>query len=125
MLSVFNSITLLKFSELSFNFMDRVFFEVMEFSFIQNSLIYIYAEIFEMNEMTVDEIFSECFNIPVSDVNDNIEYKEIEKWDSLNHLRFTAKLEEVFDIDLDMDEITEMSSVKKIREILKRYGVES
>ena len=75
--------------------------------------------------MTVDEIFSECFNIPVSDVNDEIQYQEIEKWDSVNHLRFTAKLEEKFDIELDMDEITDMSSVKKIKEILKGHGIDS
>jgi len=75
--------------------------------------------------MTVNEIFSKVFNIPVSDVTDDIKYQEIEKWDSVNHLRFTAKLEEVYDIELDMDEITEMSSVKKIKEILKGHGVQS
>ncbi len=75
--------------------------------------------------MTVDEIFSQCFNIPVSDVNEDIQYQEIEKWDSVNHLRCTAKLEEKFDIELDMDEITDMSSVKKIKEILKGHGIDS
>ncbi len=63
--------------------------------------------------MTVNEIFSECFNIPISDVEDDIKRQEIEKWDSVNHLRFTAKLEKVFNLELDMDEITDLSSVKK------------
>ncbi len=73
--------------------------------------------------MTIEQIFSECFNIPVEQVHDNIKYQEIEKWDSLNHLKFTARLEEVYDIELDMDDIINMSSVKKIRDILQNYGV--
>ena len=75
--------------------------------------------------MTIEEIFSECFNVPMDEIHDDIQYQEIEKWDSLNHLRFTSRLEEAFDIELDMDDIVEMSSLRKIKEILKKYGVES
>ena len=75
--------------------------------------------------MTIEDIFSECFGISVKQVHDDIKYQEIEKWDSLNHLRFTAKLEEVYDIELDMDDIIDMSSVQKIKEILQNYGVKS
>ena len=74
--------------------------------------------------MTIEQIFSECFNIPISEVNDSIQYQGIEKWDSLNHLKFTVKLEEEYNIDLDMDDIIDMSSVKRIKEILKEnYGI--
>lgn len=73
--------------------------------------------------MTIEQIFSECFNIPLEQVHDDIKYQEIEKWDSLNHLKFTARLEEVYGIELDMDDIINMSSVKKIKEILHNYGV--
>ena len=76
--------------------------------------------------MKVEEIFSECFGIPVAEVNDDIQYQSIEKWDSLNHLRFTTMLEEEFDIELDMDDIIDMSSVAKVKEILSsNYGVEN
>lgn len=74
---------------------------------------------------TIEEVFSQCFDIPVDQVNDGIKYQEIEKWNSLNHLRFTTKLEDTFDIELDMDEITDMSSVAKIKEILAGHGVTS
>lgn len=75
--------------------------------------------------MTIEEIFNECFDIETSKVTDELKYREIEKWDSLNHLKMTNRLEEVFDIELDMDEIIEMSSVGKIKEILRGYGVEA
>lgn len=73
--------------------------------------------------MNVETIFSECFDIPAEQVHDDIQYQGIEKWDSLNHLKFTSRLEEVYDIELDMDDIINMSSVKKIKEILQKYGV--
>ncbi|MEL6820471.1 MAG: acyl carrier protein [Calditrichota bacterium] len=75
--------------------------------------------------MTIEEIFNECFDIETEKVTDELKYREIEKWDSLNHLKMTNRLEEVFDIELDMDEIIEMSSVGKIKEILRGYGVEA
>lgn len=75
--------------------------------------------------MTIEEIFNECFDIETEKVTDELKYREIEKWDSLNHLKMTNRLEEVYDIELDMDEIIEMSSVGKIKEILRGYGVEA
>ncbi len=57
------------------------------------------------------------FHIPVSDITDGIKYQEIEKWASINHLKFTAKLEEKFYIELDMHEIADMSRLK----ISKRF----
>ena len=75
--------------------------------------------------MTIEDIFNECFDIESEKVTDELKYRELEKWDSLNHLKMTNRLEEVFDIELDMDEIIEMSSVGKIKEILRGYGVEA
>ena len=72
--------------------------------------------------MTVEQIFSECFDIPAEKVTDDIQYQGIEKWDSLNHL---SRLEDEFDIELDMDDIIDMSSVAKIKEILRRYEVDA
>lgn len=74
--------------------------------------------------MNIESVFAEVFGLKAEDVTDDIQYQSIEKWDSLNHLRFTSRLEEVFDIDLDMDDIIDMSSVARIKEILREnYGV--
>lgn len=73
----------------------------------------------------LEEIFSKCFDIPAKEVHDGIEYQSIESWDSLNHLEFASMVEEEFDIELDMDEIIDMSSVGKIREILRNHGVDA
>lgn len=71
-----------------------------------------------------EKIFAEFFEIPEEDIHDDIKYQEIEKWDSLNHLNFVSKLEEKYDIELDMDDIIDMSSVKKMKEILQKYKVQ-
>ena len=70
-----------------------------------------------------EKLFADFFDIQESDVNDDIKYQEIEKWDSINHLNFVSKLEEEYDIELDMDEIIDMSSVGKIKEILRKHDV--
>ncbi len=45
-------------------------------------------------------------------------------WDSVAHMALVAELEDRFGIDLDADDIVEMSSYAKSIEILRRYGVE-
>jgi len=70
-----------------------------------------------------EKLFGEFFGIPEQEVHDDIKYQEIENWDSLNHLNFVSKLEEEYKVEFDMDEIIDMSSVKKIKEILKKHNV--
>jgi len=70
-----------------------------------------------------EHFFSDFFGINERDVRDEIKYQGIEKWDSLNHLNFVSKLEEKYGIELDMDEITDMNSVGRIKDILRKHGV--
>ena len=44
--------------------------------------------------------------------------------DSIGHMTLVAAIEAAFDVTLGTDDIIDMSSVKKAREILKTYGVE-
>ncbi|MBM4217513.1 MAG: acyl carrier protein [Gammaproteobacteria bacterium] len=53
----------------------------------------------------------------------NLAYQSIEEWDSLGHMQLIGELEEAFDIELDIDDITDFSDYKKGKEILQRYGV--
>ena len=51
-------------------------------------------------------------------------YGESEKWDSVAHMTLVATLEDGFDIMLDMDDIIDLSSFEKGKEILAKYAVE-
>lgn len=54
---------------------------------------------------------------------EGLEYQSIESWDSVGHMGLIAELEEVFDIMMDTDDIIDLSSYKKGKEILGKYDV--
>lgn len=53
-----------------------------------------------------------------------LKYGESEQWDSVGHMTLVAALEDAFDIMMDMDDIIDLSSFEKGREILRKYDVE-
>jgi acyl carrier protein len=69
------------------------------------------------------ELIAKGLTIPAAEVTDDLTYNSIPEWDSVAHMALIAEIEEAFDIMLDTDDIVDMSSVAKIREILKKYDV--
>ena len=67
--------------------------------------------------------FSEGREVPESDVPALV-YGKSEAWDSVGHMTLVAALEDAFDIMIDMDDIIDLSSFEKGKEILKKYDVE-
>ncbi len=51
-------------------------------------------------------------------------YGESAAWDSVGHMTLIAALEDAFDIMVDMDDIIDLSSFEKGKEILAKYDVE-
>jgi acyl carrier protein len=54
---------------------------------------------------------------------DGLKYQDIPEWDSVGHMQLMATLEDVFSIELDVDDIIDFSSFKKGIEILAKYKV--
>ena len=52
-----------------------------------------------------------------------LKYQDIPEWDSVGHMGLMGDLEEVFSIELDIDDIIEFSSFEKGMEILKKYNI--
>lgn len=73
------------------------------------------------NEDKIKKIFAEAFEISEKEVNDDIAYNSYLPWDSLKHLQLVAMYEEEFGIELEMDDIIDMSTYKKVREIVMKY----
>ena len=46
--------------------------------------------------------------------SENINYNEIEEWDSIGHMTLIAALEEEFKISIETDDIVDFSSFKKV-----------
>ncbi|MFM2477255.1 acyl carrier protein [Celerinatantimonas sp. MCCC 1A17872] len=77
-----------------------------------------------MSELTpLNEVFAKALAVDVSLISDSLQYQGIVQWDSVAHMQLIAALEDSYDVMLDTDDIIDMSSVAKAREILAKYGV--
>ena len=70
-----------------------------------------------------NKAFMESFEIEESKLA-NLEYQAIPEWDSVGHMGLVAAIEDEFNIMMDTDDIIDLSSYEKGKEILKKYDVE-
>lgn len=75
------------------------------------------------NAEKLAKVFAETFGISEAETA-GLQYQGIEQWDSVGHMSLVAAIEDEFDIQLDTDDIIDMSSFEKAQEILKKYNVE-
>jgi acyl carrier protein len=73
----------------------------------------------------VEAVFSEALGIDQSSVTDALAYNSIKEWDSVAHMALIAALEENYGIMIETDDVIDMSSVAKAKQILSKYGVDS
>lgn len=76
--------------------------------------------------MSIRRRYNQCFMdlFQVSeDVLPELEYQSIKAWDSVGHMNLISIIEEEFDIEMDIDDITEFSSFDKGKYIVSKYGV--
>ncbi len=69
--------------------------------------------------------FVETFEITAEQLP-GLKYQDITAWDSVGHMSLVAALEDAFDIMMDTDDIIDLSSYEKGKEILAKddYGVD-
>lgn len=76
------------------------------------------------NEQKLREIFAEALQIDIERVTDELSYNGIPEWDSIAHMTLIAEIDNVFDTMLDTDDVLDMSSFAKAKEILVKYDVQ-
>ena len=69
--------------------------------------------------------FMETFEI-TEDKLEGLKYQDITAWDSVGHMSLIAALEDAFDIMMDTDDIIDLNSYERGKEILAKgdYDVE-
>ncbi len=75
----------------------------------------------EVDKMTNLENYVQAFceTLEVSEEQlTGLKYQDVPLWDSVGHMNLIARLEEVFDIMMDTDDIIDFSSFEKGKEIL-------
>jgi len=75
------------------------------------------------NQEKLITVFTQALGVSSEIITDNLQYNSIPEWDSVAHMLLITELEDSFDIMLDTDDIIDMSSPAKAREILIKYDV--
>jgi acyl carrier protein len=76
-----------------------------------------------MSNEKLRSVFAESLGISQEAIVDDLQYNGIPEWDSVAHMALIAGLENAFGILIETDDVIDMSSVGKAREILTKYGV--
>lgn len=74
------------------------------------------------NLKKLTKVFADTFGIAVNEVA-GLQYQGIEQWDSVGHMTLVAAIEDEFGIEMDTDDIIDMSSFEKAKEIVAKYGI--
>ena len=75
------------------------------------------------NNEKYEQVFINSFSLEKSKLDEKLVYESVLEWDSIGHMGMIAELEEVFNIELDTDDIIDFSSYDKGKEILKKYDI--
>lgn len=75
-------------------------------------------------ENKLRKIFAETLNISEEQVTDGLEYNSIPEWDSISHMALIATLDDEFNIMMETEDVIDLSSFSKAKEILSKYGVQ-
>ena len=71
-----------------------------------------------------NKAFIDVFGAKTEELNENYGKESVDEWDSVHQLSLIAEFEEAFDIMFDPEDIMEMTSYAKGKELLKKYEVE-
>lgn len=75
------------------------------------------------NQQKLVVAFTQALGVDADIVTDALTYNTIKEWDSTAHMILVSELESSFDVMLDTDDIIDMSSVAKAKEILAKYDI--
>ena len=68
--------------------------------------------------------FVVALEIKADEANESLNYNEDKRWDSTAHMILIAQLENDFDVMFEVDDIIDMSSFTKAKELLEKHDVD-
>lgn len=69
------------------------------------------------------KIFAEVFNINEEIISDSLIIKDLENWDSLNHMVLIEQIESKYKVTLSGEQIATMQTVGDLKKALLEKGV--
>ena len=68
-------------------------------------------------------VFIEALEVTKEQLS-SLSYLDVDSWDSVGHMGLMAELEEVFEIEMETDDIIDFSSYEVGRKMMKKYNIE-
>ncbi len=68
--------------------------------------------------------FISVFNVSTEELDENFEAGKVKKWDSIMHLSLCTAIEDEFDIMFDSEDMLDLKSFNKGKEILAKYEID-
>jgi acyl carrier protein len=75
------------------------------------------------NVQKLTTAFANALMITEDKVVDSLKYQSITEWDSVSHMVLITEIEDAFNISLDTEDVIDMSSVIKAKEILAKHNI--
>lgn len=76
------------------------------------------------NHSRLRQLFADLFGVAPSDIGEHSSPATIPAWDSMGMVNLIVELEEVFHINLELDEIIGLKSFADVRNILDTKGIQ-
>jgi len=76
-----------------------------------------------MSEAKLQQVFVRALGISPDHRFEELRYRGLDAWDSVAHMQLVSELEEAFGIMLETNDVIDMSSYDKSKQILTKYGV--
>lgn len=79
-----------------------------------------------MNKENIElltDAFCTALEIEKAMVDDDLQYQGIPQWDSITHMMLISEIENTFQIEIDADDVLEINSFPKAKEILAKYDL--
>jgi len=66
------------------------------------------------------ESFAKALDVSIEIINEELEYRGIDEWDSITHMFLISQIEDDFDVSISPDDVIDMGSFSKALELIKR-----
>lgn len=76
------------------------------------------------NNETLKTVFISILEIEANDITTDLKYQSIPQWDSINHMFLISEIENVFDIEINSEDILEIKSFEEAQKVLSKYGID-
>ncbi len=68
----------------------------------------------------IENLISEILELPIAEINDELEYQSAMNWDSLRHFKLMHSIEHTYGVEIDPQQIIELTSVAKIKKYINQ-----